>query len=147
MHQSRHGAGRKLPLEADHYVDENQQERDYQRKTALLREFLANLRAHILNASQIHSAAIVGNGCTQCFAQFVRRLPFLRRQSHQNVVLRTEKLHLCIIEASGGETPAHGLDVGCLLVTDLEKDTTREVDTELQPARCERGERDDDDNR
>jgi hypothetical protein len=75
------------------------------------------------------------------FAKIRGRDIVLRGQSNQYVSVRTELLHLRIIEAIGAQVGTDCLDVGHFGVSDLEQYAAREVDAELQTAGCERSNR------
>ena len=142
MKQGRHGSGRKSPLEAQQHIDEDGAERDQHRKTALLGQLLAHLRADELDAAEIDFPIRRRTQRAQhLFAQLGLAYVCARRESNQDVARRAVVLHDRFIETGLTERGAHLLDIYRLGIAHLDHGAAGEVDAERKAPKGDREDR------
>ena len=138
MRQCGNGSGRELPLEADHDVEEDQEQCHYHRERAALSQFTAHLGTDAFNTTQINFLTTRLEHYLEFLANTFRALVRLRRQADQYVGLTTKRLHLDIFETGIAKTSANLLEIGRLWITHFEQNAARKVDTEIQAASKQR---------
>ena len=131
MSQCRDSSCGKLPLEADHDVNEDQHQRDHQRQGATFLELITHLWADKLNATQVDLLAARFQSCTQPLANFIA-IAFLWRQSNQHHFFRSKTLYLGVRVSIARKIAANRLHIRGFLIADFEQNTARKIDTELK---------------
>ncbi len=119
------------PFEAQPQVEHDAHRGDDERDGASLVEFLADLRADELDPPYLGAGVLCLEQCSHLLRQLGSGLVLFDRQADQHVARGAEVLHLAL-ETGLVERLADLLDVGGLLVIDLDQRAAGELDRKVQ---------------
>jgi hypothetical protein len=122
-----------FPLEAQRQIENDPDGGDQQRERAILRELLADLRAHELDPAYLGRAVLALQQGIDLLREFGARLPLLDRHADKHIARRSEILDLGL-EPRALERGADLLHVRTIPVVDLHQRAAGELDREVQPA-------------